>query len=224
MNSFMLTNEFLDSFVVSPSNNIGVSKDTKEHRKKRLQEEIKTNTLFWCLYNIVFNKSDNDMIKNRFTEEKRIKYEWVLKLQSKKPLYKKHYKSEPYFSVHSDFSIGATHAVCELFSLSLTIIVDKTYIHFNYGENHHIIEYNTETNTFSPSTNLIKHNIENLSISYLHIVDYHKMLYALSYYKINELKRFMNQLGMHTDSSLKKKDMYDIIKNKIKLTYLKINV
>ena len=91
MNSFMLTNEFLDSFVVSPSNNIGVSKDAKEH-KKRVREEVKTNTLFWCLYNIVFNKSDNDMIKNRFTEEKRIKYEWILKLQSKKPLYKKHYK------------------------------------------------------------------------------------------------------------------------------------
>ena len=227
MNQMLLTNEFIDSFVFSQERR----QDTREKIENKSRNNNKktlspsTDTLFWCLYYIITNNS-KDTIKNTFIEEKQKKYEWVLKLQTNRALYKKHSKSEPFFSLHNKFSISAVHALCELFSLTVTIIIDKTYIRFEYGSNNDnfLIIYDITTNTFSLNNNLDSYGINNVSKTHLHIVDYKKTLYAMSHYKIDELKTFMNKLGMNTDKSLKKQEIYDNVKNKIKLTYLKINI
>ena len=212
MYHYQITNEFINKYISKKdSYNTKITNDDINVKKNTSN---KNDTLFWCIYNIIY---PNNIINNYFIEEKKIKFKWMELIKQDKKLYKKYILIQPFLICHSKINIQTVDAICHLFNISIIFINENTYIYLNkcnvkpvfikYVQDKYVI---LENETY-----------ENIFNNYLCIDDYNKLIYAISKYKLSDLKLMALKLCIDV-SNKKKKDIYDIIKNKLKLIYLKI--
>ena len=92
----MLTNEFINSFI--DSKKASHIKQETQHKIKKLTDttnERKTDHLFWFIYNIIY---PDNIVKNKFLEEKQIKFKWMEMINNDKKLCKKIQKCTTFFN------------------------------------------------------------------------------------------------------------------------------
>ena len=68
----------------------------------------------------------------------------------------------------------------------------------------------------------INESYDYISNNYFYVENYNKLCYSISHYKSAELKDIAVKLGIDIPIKHKKNDIYEDIKNKLKLIYLKI--
>tara|TARA_Y100000741_G_C18212337_1_gene542226 strand:+ start:199 stop:828 length:630 start_codon:yes stop_codon:yes gene_type:complete len=209
MNKHQMTNEFINKYIIN-NDDIYIKSSEKNNSIK----PTRSDTLFWCIYNIIY---PNNIIHNSFIEEKKIKFKWMEMINQNKKLYKKYILIQPFLICHSKINIHTVDAICHLFDISIILTNNNTYIYFNKNETTPVfINYNNGKYTL-----LKNETYDNVINNYLHIEDYNKLIYAINKYKVNDLKIMALKLCIDVKNK-KKNEIYEIIKNKLKLIYLKI--
>lgn len=210
ISEYQITNEFINRYIKNSKNN---KLDQLVESKKNIIP-TKNDTLFWCIYNIIY---PNNIIHNNFIEEKKIKFKWMEMIKQDKKLYKKYISVQPFLICHNKINIHTLDAICHLFNISVIVTNNNTYIYLNKND--------TDPTFIKFIDNkyiIIKNETyDNLVTNYLHIEDYNKLLYAINKYKVADLKIMALKLCIDVKNK-KKSEMYEIIKNKLKLIYLKI--
>ena len=208
MNEHQLTNAFINKYIIH----------TDKYNQKRATKEVynptKSDTLFWCIYNIIY---PNNIIHNDFIEEKRIKFKWMEMIKQNKKLYKKYILVQPFLICHNKINIHTVDAICHLFDISIILTNNNSYIHFNKNEIKPTF-INYTSNKYIIVRNETYDNVIN---NYIHIEDYTKLIYTITKYKVADLKIMALKLCIDVKNK-KKAEIYEIIKNKLKLIYLKI--
>jgi hypothetical protein len=211
INNHMLTNEYINTFIISPIIKPIIQKFTKQIKTTNTNKDA----LFWCVYNIIY---PNNIINNYFLEEKNIKFKWMEAIMLDTKLYKKFINIQPFLISHNKINIETLDAICHLFNLTVIVIVDNTYIYLNPNDKNQIIFIKIKESASIVNDETYDYIINN----YLHIENYHKILYSMSRYKIVELKEMAMKINIKLDPSWKKKDIYESLKNKLKLIHLNI--
>ena len=209
MNEHQITNEFMNQYINHNIKHIPI-KIKYQKQKSTHRNDI----LFWCVYNIIY---PNNIINNYFIEEKKMKFKWMEMIKENKNLYKKYILIQPFLICHAKINIQTVEAICHLFNISIVFINDNTYVYLNktdtepifikYIDNKYIVLKN-ETH-------------ENISNNYVCIENYSKLIYAINKYKVTDLKLMALKLCVDV-TNMKKNEMYEYIKNKLKLIYLNI--
>ena len=212
MNKYQMTNNFMNRYITNYTNNNITNH--KQIKKAEKYTTTKNDTLFWCIYNIIY---PNNIINNFFIEEKKIKFKWMEMIKQDKKLYKKYILIQPFLICHNKINIQTVDAICHLFNISIIFINDNTYIYFNESTVKPIFIKCVDNNYIV----LKDETYENISNNYLCIEDYSKLIYAISKYKLPDLKLMALKLCVDVTNK-KKKEIYEHIKNKLKLIYLKI--
>jgi hypothetical protein len=206
MNEHQLTNEFINNYLIRND------KYNQQIEPKILCKPTKSDTLFWCIYNIIY---PNNIIHNNFIEEKRIKFKWMEMIKQNKKLYKKYILVQPFLICHNKINIHTVDAICTLFDISIILTNNNTYIHLNSNEETPAF-INYATNKYIV---LINETYDNVINNYIHIEDYTKLIYTINKYKVSELKIMALKLCIDVKNK-KKPEIYEIIKNKLKLIYI----
>jgi hypothetical protein len=215
MNELMLTNDFINSF--TNDKNASHTKQDNQDKIKKLRNttsENKTDHLFWYIYNIIY---PNNIVKNKFLEEKQIKFKWMEMINSDKNLCKKYKNIQPFLITHNNINLESADAACHLFNISLIIIYENTYVYLNKSDITPIIIKYVNNNYTK-----INESYDYISNKYFYVDNYNKLCYSISHYKSVELKDIAVKLGIDIPIKHKKNDIYEDIKNKLKLIYLKI--
>lgn len=209
MNEHQITNEFMNQYINHNIKHIPI-KIKYQKQKSTHRNDI----LFWCVYNIIY---PNNIINNYFIEEKKMKFKWMKMIKENKNLYKKYILIQPFLICHDKINIQTVDAICHLFNISIVFINDNTYVYLNktdiqpifikYIDNKYIVLKN-ETH-------------ENISNNYVCIENYSKLIYAINKYNVKDLKLMALKLCLDVTNK-KKNEMYEDIKNKLKLIYLNI--
>ena len=208
----MLTNKFIDSFI--SEQNIIVHKQNIQNKIKKPNTNKKTDKLFWYMYNIIYPSA---VIKNIFLEEKQIKFKWMEMINNDKKLCKKYKNIQPFLITHNIINLECVDAVCHLFNISLIIIYENTYVYLNKCDNTPVVTEYVNNNYTKNDEDY--HYISN---NYFYVDNYNKLCYSITRYKIAELKVIAVKIGIDIPNTHKKIDIYEDIKNKLKLIYLNI--
>ena len=213
MNEQQITNEFINKYI--NRNILNNPPEIKCLDQKSTNTNTNTkDTFFCCVYNIIY---PNNIINNYFIEEKKMKFKWMEMIRENKDLYKKYVSIQPFLICHNKINLQTVDAICHLFNISIVFINENTYIYLNKTDINPIFIKYTD-NKYIVLKNETYDNIEN---NYLCIEDYKKLIYAISKYKVHELKLMALKLCIDVTNK-KKNDMYEAINNKLKLIYLKI--
>jgi hypothetical protein len=209
MNEHQVSNNFINRYI-----NQNIKPTTTEVRQIKRESHKLTDALFWCIYNIIY---PNNIIKNYFIEEKKVKFKWMELIKQNKELYKKYILIQPFLICHNKINIPTVDAICHLFNISIILLNDSTYIYLNKTDTKPIFIKNTDNKYIV----LKDETYENIVNNYLCIDDYKKLIYAKSRYKVHELKLMALKLCIEVRNK-KKNDIYEDINNKLKLIYLNI--
>ena len=207
MNECQMTNEFINRYLIN-------NKRITPIEIKKSNKSTKKDYLFWCIYNIIY---PNNIIHNDFLEEKKIKFKWMELIKQNNKLYKKYILVQPFLICHNKINIHTLDAVCHLFDIYIILTNNNTYIDVNKNETDPVIINFTGTGYVI----LKNETCDNLINNFIHIEDYNKLLYSINKYKVCDLKIMAIKLCIDVKDK-KKKEIYEIIKNKLKLIYLKI--
>jgi hypothetical protein len=210
MNDFQLDSNFIERYtkdINTPHRNITVI------REKKL-ETTNNDSLFW----IVYNKLYDNYVKNKYIEEHKLKYEWIELVKTHTILHKKYSKIFAYLS-SDKMNIAAFDVICQLFGIYCIIIVDNTYIEINkMNIDPFFITYLHEKCEFKKLDRVVE------TESYYKIERYDKLIYAISSYRVKQLREYCNKLKLDVCDKDKKIDIYEKFKNRIKLIYLNITL
>ena len=136
-------------------------------------------------------------------------------IKQNKKLYKKYILVQPFLICHNKINIHTVDAICTLFDISIILTNNNTYIHLNSNEETPAF-INYATNKYIV---LINETYDNVINNYIHIEDYTKLIYTINKYKVSELKIMALKLCIDVKNK-KKPEIYEIIKNKLKLIYI----
>lgn len=210
MNEHQITNEFMNKYIC----NHNIKHNPMEIKCQNQKSTHTNDTFFWCVYNIIY---PNNIINNYFIEEKKMKFKWMEMIKENKNLYKKYILIQPFLICHAKINIQTVEAICHLFNISIVFINDNTYVYLNktdtkpifikYIDNKYIV--------------LKNETYENISNNYVCIENYSKLIYAINKYRVADLKLMALKLCVDV-TNMKKNEMYEYIKNKLKLIYLNI--
>ena len=170
MNELMLTNEFINFF--ENDKNVSPSKQDSQSKIKKLKNttcENKTDHLFWYIYNIIY---PNNIVKNKFLEEKQIKFKWMEMINSDKKMCKKYKNIQPFLITHNNINLETADAACHLFNISLIIIYESTYVYLNKSDiTPIVIKYMNNNYT------KINESYDYISNKYFYVDNYNKLCY-----------------------------------------------
>ena len=214
MNKHQITNEFINTFINHNIKNKPVEINYLDQKHTDQKHTHTNDTLFWCIYNIIY---PNNIINNYFIEEKKMKFKWMEMIKRNKNLYKKYILIQPFLISHKKINIQTVDAICSLLNISIILIIDNTYIYLNKTDIKPIIIKYTDNKYIVLENETYDYIVNN----YLCIEDYKKLMYAISKYKVHELKLMALKLCIDVTNK-KKNDMYEEINNRLKLIYLKI--
>ena len=138
-------------------------------------------------------------------------------INSDKNLCKKYKNIQPFLITHNNINLESADAACHLFNISLIIIYENTYVYLNKSDITPIIIKYVNNNYTK-----INESYDYISNKYFYVDNYNKLCYSISHYKSVELKDIAVKLGIDIPIKHKKNDIYEDIKNKLKLIYLKI--
>lgn len=193
---FLNENNFNKSLDIEPI--IQLQKEHKEKIKhKKKQEKEKLDPLFWCIYEVFFEKPEHQLIVNKEKLEKDIKIGLIETIKYKGTKIKfehvqENLLNEPYLSYES------LHLICIYYNSRICIYNDEMIICLGLdGPVYYICDFKISN---KPEADLFE------------IKHIHKPIKALSGYKLNELTEMARQLKI--DPSTKQK-MYDSIVDKI---------
>lgn len=184
---------------------------TIEKKNKKKQNYIVKDELFWNFYkfkNINYEKYPS------FEEENEIKYNLISNFDKKKDMFKQFKLKKE--DVQEDIIynklislIGFT-ALCLFYKLNIILVKDKCYFLIGVFDctetNYHTLKIENDNYIF------IKSNINNY-VNYYKIPYIFKPLYAISNYKVSEIKQICTILDIYTDGT--KKELYEKIKHKL---------
>lgn len=175
------------------------------------------DSLFWCFYYIKYNILPTTI---NVVVEKNIKIEYVVKLRNIKDSLKKH-KLPPLIDIENQLAnektinLSTFFALCIVENINILYATSKTYFEMilNENANTHVIVFNRfkyEYHGNETST------IDDVKDKLLKIQNINKPLYAVSYYKGNELVDICSKLGIdiidpNTKKQKLKNNLYELI-------------
>jgi hypothetical protein len=171
----------------------------QEHKMKQPKEKPKENLdlLFWCVYELFFEKTEHHLNSNKSKLEKDIKIQLIEKLKYKGTRIKSENVQHNLLN-ESSLSYESLHLICILYQSRICIYNDEIILTLGLdGPVHYISDFKI---TERPEKELyeIKH--------------IHKPIKAMSGYKSDELKQMATQLNIEISN---KQKMYDGIFEKI---------
>jgi len=193
------------------SQSIVVAKDNKKKVKQRLHKMVpKQNQYYWfyyiCKYGDEYNKTLELATSDKFKQVECVRGDTSgLKLLKIK---KQSFEEDIIYAKH--IHISTLKVLAYYNQLSLLILKNGCYYFFNYGDIIHVLDDNKMYTITSAALEDIENN--NYCIP---MVD--KIMYACSYYKVNDLQTIAQQLNIPYDKVLKSA-LYERIK--IKLTQI----
>lgn len=183
---------------------------------------VQKDGLFWCLYVLTLGFGKYDMIGNQhFVEEKRIKFEYIELIRSKKPILKMN-KIKPLTELEDDLAnkeqIGLKTfiSLCILMEINVLVVDKRKYYEF-INDDSKIINIITKTEKplkYSLDLNTSQEKIENYRNNYFKMITLDSNLKSITFYKMEDLLLICEKLGIEMNESNKKKykkDLYELI-------------
>jgi hypothetical protein len=175
-------------------------KQSKETHTEKSKEKV--DLLFWCVYEIFFEKVDDHLNSNKLKLEKDIKIQLIEKLKYKGTRIKSENVQHNLLN-ESFLSYESLHLICIMYQSRICIYNDEIILTLGLdGPVYYIRDFKI---TEQPTKELyeIKH--------------IYKPIKAVSGYKLDELKQIAIQLNIEISN---KQKMYDCIFDKI-ITFIK---
>jgi hypothetical protein len=229
LQDFMLTSK---TIVNSLSNRL-LTEPKKKVKQPPIPKEIpitrpsifipkQTDTLFVCFYKII-NKDVFDNENITFSEEKKLKIDYVDKLRKNKPLIKK-YKFAAITHIENQLvnenkiDINTFLSLCVIENVNILYVRNKTFYELlmndNESSNVHIIHFLDKLSKYGYE-GFSDDKITHYRTTLYKVDNINKPLKAISFYKVQDLIDICNKLAIDTktdtNKSKKKNDLYELI-------------
>ena len=178
--------------------------------------------LFWCFYVLTLGFGKYDMIGNQhFVEEKRIKFEYVDLIRSNKALLKMH-KIKPLCELEDDLAnkeqigLKTFFALCIILRINVLILDKRKYYEYINDEMKiiNIITKSEKPLKYSLDLNTSQEKVDYYRNNYYNMKTLDSNLKSITYYKMEDLLKICEKLGLDINDSNKKKykkDLYELI-------------
>ena len=180
------------------------------------------DSLFWCFYVLSFGLEKYEMLGNQhFVEEKKIKFQYIEILRSKKDILKM-YKIKPLSEIEDDLAnkevIGVKTfiSLCIVSNLNVMIIDKHKYYELNMNDAAitHIIYQHTQPLKFVMDLESTKEKVDNYRNTFFQLDSLNYKLKSITSYKIEELLVLCAKLGIKiqnetSNKKITKKVLYD---------------
>lgn len=201
--------------------------ETQNNKKTKIKNKVKNDdifyprerdNLFWCFYICKYGIEEYYNVKNKFVEEKNIKYEMIEKLRGKKEIFKLFKISRNTFeddmANNKRISLNSFRILSYFHELNIFYVNDRKYFSMILNEDTAPFMLVKNDKNYGVQTNIDKDKINYYKEHYWELFSLDKPLRTISYYKVDDLRNICNKINVDFKGMTKNK-MYEVILSKL---------
>jgi len=200
----------LNDIIISKYNNVLTKPNIKKLTVSKKFNINKKNLFFYLYYICKYNTFEY----NHEMENKE-KFACIELVRNNADILKGHKISKINFEedllYSKNINLGTLKILCAYNNISIVLLYNKCYYHFDYGTNitcYDTLQKSVEFDIDSDKLNVIKKN-------YYYLDKTDKPLYNISYYKVEDLRGIASKLDISYTNFKLKKDLYEAIRKKL---------
>ena len=205
----------------------GKVNDDTNTNKKKIKNKVKNDdifyprerdNLFWCFYICNFGIDEYYNVKNKFVEEKKIKYDMIEKLRGKKEIFKLFKISRNTFeddmANNKRISLNSFRILSYFHELNIFYVNDRKYFSMILNDNTNILMLVKNDKNYGVQSNISMDKINYYKEHYWELFNLDKPLRTISYYKVDDLRTICKKINIDFNGMTKNK-MYEVILSKL---------